>query len=257
MEVCCFLLNNKYLNFTAIFFRLTLIDKMKIHYLQHVPFEGLGYIEKWAKQNGHLLSSTKIYKDEALPSINDFDWLIVMGGPMSVNDTEVYHWLKDEKTFIKNAIENDKVVLGICLGAQLIANALGSKVYQCKEKEIGWFPVSKAKEITAHGLADIFPDEIEVFHWHGETFDLPANAARIAGNNVCKNQAFVYNEKVIGLQFHLESTQESIEALIKNCSDEIVEAPYIQPAEVMLKDVNKVERVNKLMENILNRLIQK
>ncbi len=111
---------------------------LHIHYLQHVSFEGLGYIENWISNNNHQLSGTKFFEGEVLPNNHSFDWLIVMGGPMGVNDYGKYPWLKPEKEFIRNAIENDKTVIGICLGAQLIASVLGGKVFPGIQKEIGW-----------------------------------------------------------------------------------------------------------------------
>ncbi|MBW2539421.1 MAG: gamma-glutamyl-gamma-aminobutyrate hydrolase family protein [Deltaproteobacteria bacterium] len=224
---------------------------MRIHYLQHVPFEGLGYIEVWAKNVGCILSSTKLYDKPIFPNLDEFDWLIIMGGPMSVHDTDVFSWLISEKEFILNAIENKKCVLGICLGAQLIANVLGAKVYQGIEKEIGWFPIEKIKNST-ESLIDIFPDIVDVFHWHGETYDIPDGAVHIVRSAVCENQGFVFCDKVIGFQFHLESTLESVKELIKNCSDEIIEAPYIQTSEMMLADEIKFHKINEIMNNILN-----
>lgn len=110
---------------------------MRVHHLQHVPFEGLSSIESILKEKGHQLSATHLYDDQSLPSINDIDWLIVMGGPMGIYDEESYPWLSAEKRFIKEAINSGKIVLGICLGAQLIADALGARIYKNEHREIG------------------------------------------------------------------------------------------------------------------------
>ncbi len=223
---------------------------MKIHYLQHVPFEGLGSIENWALTEGHQITSTRLYENQPFPGLNDFEWLVIMGGAMSVNDTEKIPWLAAEKKFIHSALRNHKTVLGICLGAQLIANVLGATVYPGRHKEIGWHPI---KSVSAPG-AKLLPDNAAVFHWHGETFDLPRNAVRLAESAVCENQAFLVNENVLGLQFHLESTPESVSELIRHCGDEIVDGPFIQTAEEMLVDMERFIGINSLMDNVLNYL---
>ena len=223
---------------------------MRLHYLQHVPFEGLGYIETWAFENNVGITSTKLFEGELLPSQNDFDFLVIMGGPMSVNDEHIYNWLKTENEFVLDTIKSNKPVIGICLGAQIIAKALGAKVYPNKQKEIGWFPVKKASKATDSVISRLFPREIKVFQWHGETFDLPAGAVHIAENSVCINQAFIYKEKVLGLQFHLEAISENINSLVMNCKDELVEAPYIQSAEIILSKTDTVES-NNIMKDIL------
>ncbi|AFD07585.1 type 1 glutamine amidotransferase [Solitalea canadensis] len=201
---------------------------MKIHYFQHVPFEGLGFIESWIKEKGFELSSTHFFENHTLPDLNDVDWLIVMGGPMGVYDEDKYEWLKAEKEFIKKAIEADKVVLGICLGSQLVAEVLGANVFPNKFKEIGWFPV----EVFEATHKFNFPqNRITVFHWHGDTFELPEGATLAASSRACINQAFRFKDKVVGLQFHLEATPESIEQMIKHCGDELEPNAFIQSAE--------------------------
>ena len=116
---------------------------MNIHFFQHVEFEGLGIIENWIRNNHHNLTATKFYSKLELPEINEIDFLIIMGGHMSVYDDNRYYWLKYEKDFIERAIKHNKKILGICLGAQLLAVTLGAKVHKNDFKEIGWFPVKK------------------------------------------------------------------------------------------------------------------
>ena len=112
------------------------MHQLRIHYFKHVSFEGLASIQEWSTKNGHILTSTNFYLNENLPHLDSIDWLIVMGGPMSVEDEKKFHWLSKEKIFIRKAIEKGKTVIGICLGAQLIAQILGAKVYPNKQKEI-------------------------------------------------------------------------------------------------------------------------
>ncbi|HEY9191073.1 MAG TPA: type 1 glutamine amidotransferase [Sulfurovum sp.] len=226
---------------------------MRAHYLQHVAFEGLGSIASWLQNAGYEVSSTPFFNSGVLPEIEEIDLLIVMGGPMSVNDGSEYPWLGKEKAFIRSAIEAGMPVLGICLGAQLIADAMGGEVFQNPEKEIGWFPVKAVKNEST--LVFQFPEETEVFHWHGETFSLPEGAIQIAESKGCKNQAFQIGRNVIGLQFHLETTPASAQALVENCKDELVGGKYIQSeAEILSAPQERYASINSLMARILEYL---
>lgn len=223
----------------------------RVHYIQHVPFEDLGYIATWlTTQERFAISSTKTYLNNPLPNTSEFDWLIVMGGTMSVNDEQVHSWLKPEKQLIKKAIEEGKVVLGICLGAQLIASAMGAKVYPNQHKEIGWWPVSHS--LPAGTSTDAVQEAI-VFQWHGDTFELPHGAKRVATSEACLNQAFTIGSKVLALQFHLEATTDGITQLYNSCKTEIAEEMYIQQPE-MLIDAQKITASNSLMNDILQNL---
>lgn len=227
---------------------------MRIHWLQHVPFEGLGSIEPWAANRQYQVTATRLYQGESLPTMTDLDWLIIMGGTMNVYEHEHYPWLTAEKRFIEAAIKAGKTVLGICLGAQLIADVLGAKVYPNGQKEIGWWPI----QLTAEGRqCAFFPNaasEIEVFQWHGDTFELPRGAVQIARSAVCEQQAFLYVERVAAFQFHLETTAQSAQQLIAHCGDELVSAPYIQTAEHMLANPLKFQRINRIMTDLLHQL---
>lgn len=222
---------------------------MNVHVLQHVPFEGLGSIESWLASRGAQITCTRFFESPLLPDPADLDFIIAMGGPMSVNDEADLPWLKPEKDFIAAAIKAGKAVLGICLGAQLIASALGARVYPGPQKEIGWFDIEKTSN---HDGLFQFPKAISVFHWHGETFDLPPGAERLARSVVCANQAFQIGAKVMGLQFHLEMTPENVETLIANCSDELVDGPFIQSEAAMRRaPAAAYAAVNALMAELL------
>jgi GMP synthase-like glutamine amidotransferase len=224
---------------------------MKIHYFQHVPFEGLGCIQSWITKNNHQLTSTKFYNNEPLPDLNKIDFLIIMGGPMGVYDEADNPWLASEKEFIKNAIEANKIVLGVCLGAQLIASALGARVYPNKQKEIGWFPVSFNTALPPLGGMGAF----NVFHWHGDTFDLPNGAILHSSTTACKNQLFSINQKVMGIQFHLEATQEAIKAFVQNCGNELVPGlEFIQLEQEILQTTQYIQQSNQMMFDILEYL---
>lgn len=227
---------------------------MRVHVLQHVPFEGLGSIETWLSHRGARVTYTRFFESTRLPTLADIDFIIALGGPMSVNDEEQLPWLRPEKRFIADAIAGDKAVLGICLGAQLIANAMESQVYPNAEKEIGWFPVFA--ESSAPGTF-VFPTSVEAFHWHGETFDLPAGAVHLASSAACRNQAFQVGTRVIGLQFHLETTPASADAIIRHCANELLPRPYIQ-TESALRAVSAANYagINALMVRILDYLVR-
>jgi GMP synthase-like glutamine amidotransferase len=224
---------------------------MHAHFLQHVPFEGLGSIEIWLRTAGYEITGTHFYESYELPDVNQIDLLVVMGGPMSVNDEDKYPWLALEKKFIRAIIESGKPVLGICLGAQLIANAMGAKVYPNPVKEIGWLPVQAVSSDLDSSFC--FPPSAEVFHWHGETFSLPPRATLIARSEGCENQAFQIGRTVIGLQFHLETTPESAREIVANCREELIPAQYVQTEEEILSVTpERHHAINKLMGEVLS-----
>jgi len=224
---------------------------LHIHYLQHVPFEGPGYIVTWAADNGHTLTGTRLYADESLPDMS-FDWLIIMGGPMSVYDERRHSWMIAEKDFIRKAIRADKTVIGICLGAQLIANALGGKVYPNPKKEIGWFPVYLTG--NEYPVTRDLPAMFDVLHWHGDTFDLPEEAIHLMYSEACRQQAFIYKDKVLGLQFHWETTQETLKQMVDNCRHELVEDLFVQNEASVLKGAEMSGQNNSYLVRILDHL---
>jgi GMP synthase (glutamine-hydrolysing) len=229
---------------------------MRILYLQHVPFEDLGMIEPILIDGGHELACTQFYRPYDIPSIDDFDCLIVMGGPMGVNDEVAYPWLHDEKKLIEDAVRHKKLILGICLGAQLIAQVLGANVYTNKYREIGWFDIETCHDINDTIMADVFPQRSCVFHWHGDTFDIPEGAKCIAKSEACLNQGFVFENRVIGFQFHLESTQQLVKNLILNCSDEIDRSKYVQSKTAIIANENHFSNINNIMRSVLDVLMQ-
>lgn len=231
---------------------------MKVHYLQHEPFEGLGYIENWLTKNNHTISSTRFYDPGyRLPEAEDIDTLIVMGGSMGVYDEDRFPWLKEEKAFIRHCIQSGKTVLGICLGAQLIADCLGAKVDKAAHKEIGWFPVMPA-EGSKHlaWFHELFKNNPTVFHWHGDRFGIPDGGLNLLSSDANTNQAFYYNGNVIGLQFHLEVTEETIGLMLENCTGELCESLYIQTKEQIKAGTVYTENCNRRMSGILQNLLE-
>ena len=224
---------------------------MRFHLLQHVAFEGPAAIQDWIDRNGHTLTTTKYYQGDPLPNQDEFDFLIVMGGPMGVEDIEQYPWLVPEREFIQQSIEAGKHILGICLGAQLIARACGAEVFKNNQREIGWFKIAIDKQNLPAVMRDVFPASAEVFHWHGDTFEIPRGACHFATSEACSNQGFILNEKVIGLQFHIETTEESAALLIKNCGNELDGSTYVQSEAEILADSNRFKQINQLLFRML------
>jgi GMP synthase-like glutamine amidotransferase len=226
---------------------------MRIHCLQHETFELPAYIGTWAKQKDYLITYTLLYeKYHHFPPIEDFDFLLIMGGSMSTYEEDKYPFLRDEKAFISRCIASDKKILGICLGSQLLASAFGAKVYPNKEKEIGWLPI----QLTLQGRDSPFfapiPDIDVVFHWHGDTFDLPEGATHLAYSEGCKNQAFSVGNSILALQFHLEAEEESVTSMVSHGADELVTGrKYIQNKEEILLGKVNIPNNNKVMKHIL------
>ena len=222
---------------------------MKAHVLQHVPFEDPAYIGQWLTARGARISHTRFWESTALPDPATVDLLVVMGGPMSVNDEAEFAWLGAEKRFIAEVVALGRPVLGICLGAQLIASAYGARVFRNTEKEIGWFDVHAC---TGTEDAFDFPPTTTVLHWHGETFELPPGARLLASSAACRHQAFQLGERTIGLQFHLEMTAESLRAIIDNCRAELVPARWIQDeAAILAHAEGQFAATHALMDRLL------
>lgn len=203
----------------------------------HVPFEGPGIIEDWINSEGHLLHFTKFYEGNTLPDPQAVDLLIIMGGPMDVFDFHMYPWMEDEIGWIKDFIKSGKPVMGICLGAQMIATALGEEVYPGPHKEIGWHNLQYLPSLGEYKICSDLPITRKVFHWHGDTFHIPKGATRIASSQAFPNQGFIYGRHVVAFQFHLEVTPESIRELVDNCRDELVDGPYIQSEQEILTEM--------------------
>jgi GMP synthase-like glutamine amidotransferase len=230
------------------------MKKLNIHTFMHVPYEGLGCIADWIDKNNHAVSFTKFYEAFQLPPIDEIDWLIVMGGPMGVYQEELYPWLVEEKGYIRQAIERGKVVLGICLGSQLIAEVLGAKVYPNKQKEIGWMKVQRTVASKGMPILGNTKEVFKVFHWHGDTYDLPKGSIHLLESKVCKHQAFLYNEKVLGIQFHFEVMPGTVLRMVENGESELIESETVQSATTILNESKYFEANNHKMAQLLDHL---
>lgn len=230
---------------------------MHIHYIQHVEFEGLGCMEQYFHAEGHDISSTKLYQQNgALPEdISGIDLLIILGGPMSVHDEQIYPWLVDEKLWLKQLLQHGIRVLGICLGAQLLAEVLGATVVHGQQREIGWYNIYRQPEASIWN--GTLPEKIQAFHWHGETFNLPLGASLLYSSEACKHQAFFWKEQVLALQFHLEMTPLSAASLCQNCSDELVNTTkWVQSQSEMLENKHNYTALNQTMYLILQQMLR-
>jgi GMP synthase (glutamine-hydrolysing) len=225
---------------------------MHIHFILHASFEKPGYIDTWIAKNGYTSSATSPYKGERLPSGDDFDFLIIMGGPQSPTNLTEFPYLKDEIYFTQKAIENNKSILGICLGAQIIGEALGAKTDRSPHKEVGAFPIS----LTPDGLLDPifkhFPQQFEVMHWHNDMPGVPDAAVILAESAGCPRQVVRYGEKIYGLQCHLEMTPELIKEMLEHCKEDLRPSLYTQTREKMLA-VNFSE-INEKLHFILDKI---
>jgi GMP synthase-like glutamine amidotransferase len=232
---------------------------MRIHCLQHLAFENPGTIKEWAEEKGHLLSYTYFYEDKfRFPPIGEIDVLLIMGGYMNVDEEQKFPWLVQEKEYIQHAISAGKKIIGICLGAQLIAVALGCKVYPAKEKEIGFFPIQFTKNALEHPFFDHFNNPYTVFHWHGDTFNLLENAQLIASTTTCKNQAYLIGNNVLALQFHLEVNETIVSEMLLHDGHELQEVgSYIQQQTDIKKSFHSLQQNKKDFYLLLDKFLVK
>lgn len=224
---------------------------MRVHWLQHAEHEGLGCIEPWLRSRKYAVGHTRLYAGEVLPTAGDFDWLIVMGGPMNIYEYERYPWLLPEKSLIRDACVNSKKVLGICLGGQLIADVLGGIVTRNKEAEIGWFEVRLEGEDVRSTVFSGFPSRFEAFHWHGDTFSIPPGCRNLMKSDACVNQAFQWGRTVAAMQFHLEVTHADAVRWLEQ--ENLKPQRYVQSGAEILSQPARFARNNRLMEQVLER----
>jgi GMP synthase (glutamine-hydrolysing) len=199
---------------------------------QHLHCEGPGAIADWARARGHAIATTRLDLGEPLPPPDAVDFLVVMGGPMNIYQDRDHPWLRDEREFIAAHISAGKPTVGVCLGAQFLADALGARVMQNPEIEIGCFPVEFTAE--ARTRFPFLPETLPVTHWHGDTFDLPRGAMRLASSAGCLDQGFVFGDHVLALQFHPEVSGEDLAAWLQAFGGELPPGRYVSSAEEIL-----------------------
>ena len=229
----------------------------KVLVFRHVPHEGLGTIESFLKRSSVQIDYCDLFQNNAIP-VNplDYHFVISMGGPMNVDEIERYPFLGSEKTFIAQAIRSKVPVLGVCLGAQMIARALGARVSLGPQKEIGWYPIQFSKQAVNDPLFyDLFDSKPIVFHWHGDTFDLPVGAALLASSKLFSNQAFQFGTSVYAFQFHLEVTGDMVRDWISKNESEISSLKLAVSKEDIIGGINRCEALlNAFAEKVYGRL---
>ncbi|MEO1021472.1 MAG: gamma-glutamyl-gamma-aminobutyrate hydrolase family protein [Bacteroidota bacterium] len=220
---------------------------MTIHYLQHVPFEGLSHIQTWGTERGVIFTGTHLFSQDSFPEVDAIDGLIILGGPMGVYQEKEYPWMETEKEFIRAIIHAGKPVLGICLGAQLIAAVLGGEVYPHARKEIGWYPIEPASSTTLLPI----PCGTTVLHWHGDTFDLPEHARLLARSEACEHQAFMVEEHVLGIQFHLEVDEHQLNEMIEH--EHLIKDIWVMEEDELLQGLSAHASANrKILDEMLD-----
>jgi GMP synthase (glutamine-hydrolysing) len=215
---------------------------MKILCIQHAPFEGPGAIKQWALNSGHKLTEVGPYANETLPASNEFDLIIIMGGPQSLNNIKSAPYLSTEVNYIREAIKQNKMILGICLGAQIIAVALGGNVVKSPEKEIGAHPIELTDSAKTDPVFSQLENGFNAIHWHSEMVEIPKECVLLSRSKGCSNQAFKYGDRVYALQFHLELTHQMIVEMIQHCSDDLTKGKFIQTTD-QLKSID-CDRIN-------------
>lgn len=217
---------------------------MRINVLQHTPNEGPGYIQAWAHEHGHELYIYHPYQFGIFPTAESTDMLVVLGGPMSVNDDT--DWIKTERKLIKQLIDNDTPIFGACFGAQQIAKTLGYQVIIGAAKEVGWAPVTKQTEVIP-GI----PAQLEVLHWHQEVFQIPEEATLLFSSKAVKNQGFVMNHRIVGLQFHFEPTIDNVREMVVNDAEYLTDSIFKQSAtDVLSRELPSQNK--KVLDSILD-----
>jgi len=229
---------------------------MHIHYFQHDHFEDLGYIGDWALAQGFSTSVTRFDLNPVLPEDHEYDWLVVLGGKMGVNDSAEYTWIDAEIKFIEQAVKLGKIVIGICLGSQLVASALRAKVFRNTEPEMGFWPVKVTDDARQDHVFKHFPNELTVMHMHFDTFELPADAVNMANSKITNCQAFRYGKNVFAFQFHFEVTPSNVDVFIKETAQEYVEGQFSQLPEEIKSSAGCCNENNGIFKNVLDEIAQ-
>jgi GMP synthase-like glutamine amidotransferase len=229
---------------------------MRIQLIEHDPEDfSRTNISFWAAEKGHQVNQIYVCNNEALPPLDSFDWLMVMGGSQNAWDDQANSWLQEEKEFVAEALAQDKLFLGICFGAQVLAEALGGRIFPNKHEEIGWHEVSLTEAGRESFLFQNVPSSFVSFHWHSDHFSLPGNCTRLAFSSPTENQAFTCSERpAVGLQFHPEYTRDMVKYYAADHSQDWVPDKYVNSGDEVLARTEKLPDTYWLMETLLNNM---
>lgn len=225
---------------------------MKILCVVHAEFEKPGSIETWAKKSNHLLLQVNPFKGEMLPDIDAFDLLVVMGGPQSPLELDKAPYLRNEIELIKQAISKGKRILGVCLGAQLIGEALGAKTERSPNREVGMYPVQLLNSAKDDPVFSQFSDEFDVMHWHSDMPGMVEGMELLAQSEGCPRQVFRYGDKIYGFQCHFELTRELVKEMIRHCEDDLKPGKYVMTQEQLMEQ--DYSSMNAKMDKVLDYL---
>jgi len=228
---------------------------MRVLCLQHDPLDGPGALLDWAAERGHQVTSCLISAGEQLPALDSFDLLVSLGGPMGAYEEEKHPWLTVEKEYLRRAVAAGKRILGLCLGCQLLADALGGRAFRHTCKEFGWQPIEPLPDGREwFGTANVF----QAFQWHGDTYSLPPGAKQLAGNTAAEQQAFLFlgpaGNPVLGLQFHLEWTEDMAKEALAEPGVAPPASPFVQTPEEILSDPSLFETARERFYALMDRL---
>ena len=225
---------------------------MRIHHIQHDDFEGLAAIGEWAAIKGAEITSTRADMGHSFPDLQDFDIVVIMGGKMGVYEEDKFPWLIEEKNFIAKSIQKGKLVLGICLGSQLIASALGARVFPNLEPEMGVFPVYFNESAASDEVFSHFGKQLDVLHIHNDTFDLPKGAVCMASSKLTPNQAYKYGSNVFAFQFHFEVNQSQLIAFRERAFDDTMTGSWIQSGSAIMSYSELIQSNNAILYKVLD-----
>lgn len=220
----------------------------------HADFESPGIIVSWAKARGYQLTVVKPYRNESLPEISSFNFLIIMGGPQSGTRCDEFLYLQNEIHLIKKAIQQNKIILGFCLGAQLIGEALGAAAARSPEKEIGVYPITLTQAGKTDALLEGMPQSFKVIHWHNDMPGLLTDSIVLAYSEGCPRQIVRYKQRVYGFQCHLEITLQGIETMISEVPNDLNPSRFTQSKQQLLSQ--DYEIINHYMLEILDKIVQ-
>lgn len=229
---------------------------MRLHLLEHDPIDlSRTNITLWAENKGYPVAQTYLCNGEKLPDLQEFDWLMVMGGSAHAWEEYLHPWLPDEKKFIAKALDHGKIILGVCFGAQLLAEALGADVFPNPYEEIGWYKVTLTPEGRQSYLFQEIPQQFTTFHWHADHFSLPSGCTRLACSDATANQAYISEKRPIaGIQFHPEYTLALVRYFAREWGNEWKNGPYVAGKDEVLVQTDHMPETYRLLATILDNM---